>query len=112
MSDYQTIVEWDHEVDETMAKEAMGILSHAYPGHPWHVHVGGGVLNIKHMRMSGRMGMVLHYKKVASDAVLLRKGVILAGGELLERAGLARGTYNGQVIKSVEGIQQKDMVHG
>jgi hypothetical protein len=112
MSDYQTIVEWDDEVDEQMAKNAMQLLSQAYPGHPWHVHVGQGILSIKHMKMSGKMGMVLHYKKVAGDADALKRGVVFSGGELLERAGISRGTYNGQVIKSVEGILQKDMVHG
>lgn len=108
--DYHAIVEWDKPEEETMAKNAMEILCGAYPGHPWHVNVKSGVLVIKHMRISQKWGMALHYNKVGGDWVLLKRGVMVSGGELLERAGLLRGHSDGSPVLGVDGMPAKDRV--
>ena len=93
-----------------MAKEAASLLAKTYPGHPWHVGVGNGVLTIKHMRMSSKWAMVLHYTKVAQDFSILRRGIVFSAGEMLERAKLARGQDSGDRIDSVDGMPMKDLL--
>lgn len=110
MSGYHVIVEATDNRDDVFAGNVAKILCEAYPGHPWHIKVGHGVLVIKHMRITAKMGMVLHYKKVAHDYGLLRRGVLVAGGELLERAGLTRGPATDQKIGKVDGVADKDRV--
>lgn len=109
MSGYHVITEAQHDCDDPLAKRIGEILVEAYPGHPWHVAITGGLLVIKHMKISSKMGMVLHYK-VVHDAKVLKRGIIIAGGELLERAGLTRGRFEEQTIGTVEGIKPKDRV--
>ena len=104
------IVEYQHDRDQQFATDAGRILSETYPGHPWHVDVSGGVLSIKHMRISAKWAMVLHYRKVAQDYSFLRKGIIRAGGELLERAGLSREVPEYTPVKSVDGMPQKHLL--
>lgn len=107
---YHVICEAEHDRDDELAKRIGEILVQAYPGHPWHIAITGGVLVIKHMKISAKMGMVLHYQKVVHDAKVLKHGIIIAGGELLERGGLTRGRYDGERIGNVEGIAAKDRV--
>lgn len=107
---YHVITEAEHDRDDPLAKRIGEILVEAYPGHPWHVAITGGVLVIKHMKISAKMGMVLHYQKVVHDAKVLKRGIVIAGGELLERAGLTRGRFEEQRIGPVEGIAKKDRV--
>lgn len=111
MSEYQCLVEWDRPIEEQVSKYAMQSLTEAYPGHPWHTDVRGGVLVIKHMRMTNKYGMAVHYMK-CPDATTFKKGVVMSGGELLERAGLTRGADSGEMIAGVDGIPRKDLVHG
>lgn len=110
MNGYHCVVEADDDRDDLFASNAARILCEAYPGHPWHVRVGAGVLVIKHMQVSQKMGMVLHYHKVGADYSLLRRGIIHAGGELLERAGLPRGPAIDTKIGRVDGVADKDRV--
>lgn len=110
MNGYHVIIEAEHDADDLLAKRIGEILVGAYPGHPWHISIKGGVMVIKHMKISAKMGMVLHYQKVVHNAEWLRRGVLVAGGELLERAGLTRGAYKGDRIGHVEGIDPKHRV--
>lgn len=109
MSDYHIIVEADEARDETMAGEVARVLCEAYPGHPWHVRIGGGVIAIKHMKLSGKWAMIRKYARVTFDAKVLKHEIVMAAGEFLERAGLVRGLATGERPKAVEGIPQKDM---
>jgi hypothetical protein len=104
------IVEYEHDRDQQLATDAGRILSETYPGHEWHVDVRSGALSIKHGRISTKWAMVLHYKRVAHDYSVLRKGVIWAGGELLERAGLSRKVPEYTPIKSVDGVPMKHLL--
>jgi hypothetical protein len=104
MSGYHVICEAENDADDSLAMECSRYLVEAYPGHPWHVAIAGGVMTIKHMAISGKMGMVLHYRKWAHDAGALKRGVVFSGGELLERAGLTRGAWTEKAVGKVEGV--------
>jgi hypothetical protein len=62
------------------------------------------------MQISANMGCVLHYRRWVHDAKVLKHGIVFAGGELLERAGLARGVYRGAPVGKVDGIESKQLV--
>lgn len=105
------IVEAKNDADDGMAKEIAGHLCEAYPGHPWHVFLGDGLLVIKHGLLSAKWGMARKYKNLAFDAGVRKKEVIFAAGELLERAGMVRGPMiEGQYQRKVEGIPTKDLL--
>jgi len=104
------IVEYEDDRDQQLATDAGRILSETYPGHPWHVDVRSGALAIKHLRITAKWAMVLHYKRVADDYGRLRKGVIWAGGELLERAGLSRQVPEYVPVQGVDGMPLKHLL--
>ena len=106
---YSVCVEWQNDLDEIAARDAMTALCEAYPGHPWHVDARGGVLIIKHMRMSPKWGMVLRLENVHHDAAVLKRRAVLLAGEFLERANTKRGRDEDNEIWSVEGIPFKDL---
>ena len=109
MSDYHVIVEGETGADDTIAANVANALIEAYPGHPWHVSAKQGVVIIKHMRISGRQGMIRHQRSIysASD---LKKVAVMYGGEFLERAGLARGPDSGDAVTKVDGVLAKDLI--
>lgn len=108
---YNVIVEADDNRDDAKAAEVAAILCAAYPGHPWHIRIGRGVIIIKHMQLSSRYGICRHYDRVTFDAGVLKREIIMAAGEYLERANLYRGAKReGEIAKVVEGIPQKHMV--
>lgn len=83
----------DNPMADAFAKEVAEILVPAYPNHSWWVECKSGVLIIKHLEASGRrglIGMIRHMDKIPRGKGL-RKELLRAGGELLERARLARG---------------------
>ena len=104
------IVEYEHPRDQQFATDAGQILAQTYPGHPWYVNVHGGILEIKNMRVTGKWAMVLHYKKVAQDYAFMRRGIVWAGGELLERAGLSRSVPDDSPVRIVDGVPFKDLL--
>lgn len=109
---YNIIVEADDNRDDLMAAEVGRALIEAYPGHPWHVRIAKGVLIIKHMKASAKMGIARRYDRLTWDAKARKREVVMAAGEFLERAGLARGrVVEGDVISKVEGIPDKMLTH-
>lgn len=106
---YNVCVEWENDLDEIAARDATLALCEAYPGHPWHVDARGGVIVIKHMRMSPKWGMCLKLEVVHHDAAVLKKRAVRLAGEFLERANLKRGREDDSQIWSVEGIPAKDL---
>ena len=90
--------------DMIMAKDVADTLHTHYPGHLWAVAVKSGVIIIKALNISSLWGYVLHYKDVCHDAGTRRKESIRAGGEILERAKLARGAYTGQKAVTLDGV--------
>ena len=111
MSGYHTIVEADDNADDGKAGEVMQILCEAYPGHPWHVRISGGMIIIKHTRLSNKWAFARRYDRVTFDAGVLKRAITMAAGEFLERAELARGrAVDGATVRLVDGIPQKDVL--
>lgn len=111
----QTVVGYDteHDSDETLAREILGYVLAAYPGHGWYVVIRGGVVQVKDLDINPNWGMVLHYTQMKDDATERKRQVVRAAGEFLERANLKRGAMvEGQVVHAVEGIPQKHMARG
>lgn len=96
--------ETEHAADMGMAKDIAEELHAHYPGHLWAVHVRGGVAIIKALNISSLWGYVLKLAEIQHDAGLRMKEVMRAGGEILERAKMARGQYQGGKAESVDGI--------
>ena len=88
-----------------VAKQVAGYLRDAYPGHTWFVRVDGGVIYVRCASVSGKVGMVLHIRDVDHDAKVMKQKTIRAAGELLERAHLRRGSFNG-LAKVIEGAEK------
>lgn len=93
----------DNEMARAYAKQAAESLVWAYPNHSWWVECKQGALIIKHFAISGMIGMVRHTSSLDISAKTFRDEINRAAGELLERAGLPRGPYQGQPVTSFEG---------
>lgn len=94
-------------MDMNMAKDIAETLFSHYPGYMWAVNVLSGVAVIKCLNVSSLYGFILKYNEITHDAGVRKKEVIRAGGEILERAKLARsGREFGQgAVTSVDGIK-------
>lgn len=81
--------------DMILAKEIADTLNSHYPGHLWGVNVQGeqGVADIFDLMVSGEMGYRIKLVNMYS-ASQLKRNVIQAGGEILERFRLARGRFD------------------
>jgi len=101
----QIVTDVDHGQDLILAKDIAETLNEHYPGHLWAVNVNSGVAIIKNLYISSAWGFVLHYNNIKGDAGYRKKRVIQAGGELLERANMKRGKYEGFEVKKVDGIR-------
>lgn len=112
-SGYNVIVEADDDRDDGTAAEVARILCEAYPGHPWHVRVGKGVIIVKHMKMSATYGMCQHYNRIAFNSKVLKRGIIGAAGEFLERFGKTRGAFvahEWENDRAIEGVPKKHQI--
>lgn len=85
---------------ELIAKMAAHLLCSHYPDHLWMVGwVPGRALVIKNMAISdGRYGFTVDAYKAATTAEL-EAAIIYGGGELLERCGVSRGRWNGEMME-------------
>jgi hypothetical protein len=82
-----------------VARWVFELLVRAYPSYSWHVVEQDGLLVIKELGLSaifGPYGMALRNYKSYSVSQL-KHDVIVNAGELLERAGLPRGHWDGQM---------------
>lgn len=102
----------EHQADDTMAEGMVRDLVAHYPGHGWFVLVKGGVVHVKILDINDKWGMCLHYSQMKGDAAERKRSLILAAGELLERANLKRGASSGEKVTRVEGIPDKHMRAG
>lgn len=95
-----------------LAAEVMKKLTDCYPGYSWVVEIDDrptvGMVHIYNQDVNAALfsnkpyGYRLHLKKVQNDPNLAC--VMRAGGEILERAALARGWNKGDVPSYVEGV--------
>jgi len=92
-----------------MAKLAAKRLSDAYPHHLWMVGWAPGLtLVVKHMLGDNRYGFTVDAARCASISEFEHL-VVMAGGELLERLGLPRGAWNGDMpTQNYEGVRAQD----
>ena len=95
-------IEAKNPADLPLAKEINETLHLAYPNHSWWVRIDGGLVIIKHFSISGTCGMVRKYADLAGDAMVRKRSVISAAGELLERAHMRRGAYEEQSVTTLE----------
>jgi hypothetical protein len=78
---------------EILAKNVGEHLHRHYPGHLWAVNVGGGVVTVQNLSLSGKWGFRIFENEIDPDY----KCVMRAGGELLERFNLRRGAARDEV---------------
>lgn len=90
----------DEILDMQKAAEVGDTLFHHYPDHMWVVYVQGGALVVKNLAISGNYGFILPKCHTAKELAAVS---ILAGGELLERAGMKRGRWSGEMAEKLEG---------
>jgi hypothetical protein len=101
--DIQTVEETSVDEEsiemESRAKSVAHTLSRHYPDHLWAVGWAPGyTLVVKNMAISdGRYGFTIDAAKSFSASDLDRLA-INAGGELLERCGVRRGRWNGEMM--------------
>lgn len=107
-TDIQT-VDFTPDVENTqmelIAKMAASTLSKHYPNHWWAVGwAPGRTLVIKNMAIDdGRYGFTVDAHRAASVSEL-EHAIMLGGGELLERCGVPRGAWDGEMLQ----LQNKD----
>ena len=89
---------------ELIAKLAAQKLSQHYPAHVWMVGWAPGMtLVIKNMAMDARYGYTVDAARAHSISDLER-AIMMGGGELLERMGMTRGAWDGEMPERIEGI--------
>ena len=99
-AEFQTVLDMD------VAKKVAEHLNKHYPGHLWAVTVRDGACVIKNLRVSSQYGYVLYTSTIDADPNL--KCVMKAGGEILERAAMARKRHEeGDQAQRVDGMKQK-----
>lgn len=100
----------DHESVEMeiKAKDCAQILSNHYPNHLWAVGWAPGMtLVVKNMAIDdGRYGFTIDAGKVAT-ASELSKMAVTAGGELLERCGVPRGKWDGEMMTLLDKTEDR-----
>jgi len=81
--------------DLMLQNSLLAVLRRHYPGHFWHVDVNvrQGMINIHNLFLSGIWGFRIHLKGIHS-ASQIEHDVKMAGGELLERYNMRRGSFN------------------
>lgn len=109
MNDHSTVIVEAHDsqmesevLAMEKAKQVGDTLNQHYPNHLWAVAWQGGVLVVKNLAISSHYGFQINYSESFSASDLARIAVV-AGGELLERAGMKRGAWNGQMATTLEG---------
>lgn len=99
------LTEQDDIRDVSLCKDIGETLHKHYPDHLWAVMVQGGTIVIQNLNISTRMGMRFPISKYYADPG--NKEVIRKAGELLERAHMFRGAYDGEQAKILEGAPDK-----
>lgn len=95
----------DNPLADAFAKDTAETLNTVYPNHSWWIECKGGVLIIKHLEASGArglIGMIRKMDQLSNDAERRKREIIMAAGELLERANMRRGARNDDPVTSFE----------
>jgi hypothetical protein len=82
---------------ELIAKMAAHVLTNHYPNHLWAIGWAPGMtLVIKYLGADQRYGYTIDAAKAASVSQL-EHAIVMGGGELLERLGMKRGAWDGEL---------------
>jgi len=94
-----TSVDSESSQMELIAKLAATRLMEHYPNHLWAVGWAPGMtLVIKNMAIDdGRYGFTVDAARAATVSEL-EHHIVMGGGELLERCGVPRGAWDGQML--------------
>lgn len=87
------------ELEKHVRQTIGDTLAMAYPGYDWFVEIKPGAAVIKNLTVEGRWGFFLKLNHASASE--LRRRVILAGGEMLERYRLRRGRLNPTEVAEV-----------
>jgi len=104
---------WKEVRDYRLAQIVGDVLYRHYPNYHWWIYADTkqDVILIKcgEINSSLRGGllpnMVIHYNKTQDDSTFVKK-IVRSGGELLERANLKRGAFNGEYPKRIDGVPE------
>ena len=82
-----------YAADQAVARQVAETLDKHYPGHAWAVQasIEQGIVTVRNLNLSGEMGFIMHMDDLLHDPSM--KHTIRAGGELLERYNLRRGSF-------------------
>lgn len=83
---------------ELLAKRVGEHLHAKYPGYLWAVNVGGGVVTVQNLHLSGKWGFRVFERDITPDM----REITAAGGELLERYNLRRAGIDRDAVASLE----------
>ena len=110
-----------HDVDlrdVDLARRMTEVLQHHYPGHAWAVFVDSeqGVANLFNWSVSFRYGYRLKLRDLHAPGKKQAnlRPVIMAGGEILERAGMVRGAWReGELLAGgLDGVDKHTNIVG
>lgn len=106
--------EFDNELGKNKAKEALEILSEAYPGYSWRVLYRGGICFVQLLskELKGYWGIAVKVAEFDHDAAIFKRKVKFAAGEFLERCNLRRGVNTGETVRRVDGIAERWQPNG
>jgi len=87
----ETLFDPQTNLDNMMLVDCANTLQKHYPDHYWSVGLSSNksVVTVIALNIAPNIGMVLHTRNVQNDPD--KRCVVIAGGELLERARLRRG---------------------
>lgn len=98
-----------------LVKRMADLLEKHYPGWLWCVQPDdvGGVINVFSMRLSGEWGYRFRIMDIQGDPKVADPKFIAAGGEILERFKVPRGTYRYEdwrdAPKDIAGLARADI---
>jgi hypothetical protein len=104
MNEIETVeITSDDELDmEVKAKEVTQTLTQHYPNHVWMVGwAPGRTLIVRNMLFNAKYGYTIDGTKELS-AKELSHAAVCAGGELLERMGMTRGAWDGELPNKMD----------
>jgi hypothetical protein len=98
-----------------LVKRMADLLERHYPGWMWCVQPDerGGVVNLFSLRLSGEWGYRFRIMDIQGDPKVCDPKIVRAGGEILERFRVPRGTYKysdwKQAPKDIAGLARADI---
>ena len=109
-AEFEGVVDHKVELDDVILAKNMGEDLHKkYPGHLWAINVNSeqGIATIFNLMVSQTHGYLFKLKDLTPYSRATTQKVIMAGGEILERGGLARAMNKGVYAEKVDGAGDK-----